>query len=82
MPSYSNRPPMRSSFDAQLDFLSGLAAATLDALRQLNALHLRLARQVNDDAMNAARVLLAFGAGATATATATAKRPPAPRQPE
>lgn len=58
MPSYSNRPPMRSPFDAQVHFLTELARAGVDALRRLSELNLQLARQLNDDAINAARALV------------------------
>lgn len=58
MPSYSNRPPMRSPFDAQVHFLTELARAGVDALRRLSELNLQLARQLNDDAINVTRALV------------------------
>lgn len=58
MPSYSSRPPMRSPFDTQVHFLTELARAGVDALRRLSELNLQLARQLNDDAINATRALV------------------------
>ncbi|NHZ93748.1 hypothetical protein F2P45_32825 [Massilia sp. CCM 8733] len=58
MPSHSNRPPMRSPFDTQVHFLTELARAGVDALRRLSELNLQLARQLNDDALNATRALV------------------------
>ncbi|RSZ57457.1 phasin family protein [Massilia atriviolacea] len=68
MPSYPNRPPMRSPFDTQVDFLTGVASTGLDALRRLSALNLQLARQLNDDGIDALRALMAFGARAAGAA--------------
>lgn len=59
MPSYSSRLPMRSHFDAQVDFFSELARAGIDALRRLSELNVQLARQLNDDAVHAARAMVA-----------------------
>ncbi|NHZ95288.1 phasin family protein [Massilia sp. CCM 8734] len=58
MPSYSNRPSMRSPFETQVHFLTELARAGVDALRRLSELNLQLARQLNDDAINATRALV------------------------
>ncbi|WP_157778814.1 phasin family protein [Massilia violaceinigra] len=58
MPSYSSRLPMRSHFDAQVDFFSELARAGIDALRRLSELNVQLARQLNDDALHAARAMV------------------------
>lgn len=78
MPSSSTRPPLRAPFDTQVDFFAALPGVGLDALRRLSELHLQLAWQLNDDALNAKRALLAFGlrvAGASSS-------PPAARLPE
>lgn len=78
MPTASNRPPSRTPFDTQLDFLAARPRVGLDALRSLNELYLQFARQLNDDALDATRALLAFGL----TAAGASSRPPAARQPE
>ena len=78
MPTYLTRPPRRSPFDTQVHFLTGLAHAGIDTLGRLSELNLQLARQLNDDATNAMRALLAFGA----RAAGAAHSPPAPHQPE
>lgn len=78
MPSSLNRPPSRAPFDTQVDFLAALPPIGLDALRRLSELHLQLARQRNDDVLNATRALLAFGL----TVAGAAGSPPAACQPE
>ncbi|WP_167088506.1 phasin family protein [Massilia frigida] len=61
MPSYSSRPSVRSQFDMQVDFFTELARAGIDALRRLSELNVHLARQLNDDAVNAGRAMLSCG---------------------
>ncbi|MFB9241943.1 hypothetical protein IV454_29140 [Massilia antarctica] len=58
MPSYSTRPSMQSQFDMQVDFLTELARAGIDALRRLTELNRHLARQLKDDAVRAAHAML------------------------
>jgi hypothetical protein len=50
---------MRAPFDTQVHFLTELARAGVDALRRLSELNVQLAWQLNDDAINAMRALVA-----------------------
>ncbi|MDM5178314.1 hypothetical protein PO883_14035 [Massilia sp. DJPM01] len=52
---------MRAQFDMQVDLLTELARAGIDALRRLSELNVHLVRQLNDDAVNAARAMLSCG---------------------